>query len=58
MCKAADHAPPPALLPLPAAANRLAMWQLQNELLADSVSPPADWPAAAAPRMPPTATVN
>lgn len=34
------------------------MWQLQNELLADSVSPPADWPAAAAPRMPPTATVN
>ncbi|KAI7839501.1 hypothetical protein COHA_006768 [Chlorella ohadii] len=40
-----------------AAANRLAMWQLQNELLADSVGAPADWPAAA-PRLPATATVN
>ena len=33
------------------------MWQLQNELLADSVGAPADWPAAA-PRLPATATVN
>lgn len=53
--------PPDVPLPcprFPPAANRLAMWQLQNELLADSAAAPADWPATAAQRLPATATVN
>lgn len=52
------HQPLAPPLSCPPAANRLAMWQLQNELLADGATAPADWPTAAPQRLPHAGTVN